>query len=76
MPIFRKLINLEYWSDKASKFAGEEEFNNLIIALADHQKCERAWQILSENYPDLKDFPFYGSTGKVEVINGKCKRQL
>lgn len=70
------LRNLEYWSMKSAEFGGRNELTNLIIALSLHQKCERAWEILTENYKNPDDFSFYESDGISETLDGKCSRSL
>lgn len=68
------LRNLEYWSEKASHFDGPIAYTNLVVALAAHDQCDRAWSVLETNYAKLSDFPFYASDGATEMIDGRCER--
>jgi hypothetical protein len=70
------LRNLEYWSLKASQIRGRGELTNLIVALASHGECGRAWKIVHDTYANPSEFEFYKAEGAEEVIDGTCKREL
>lgn len=70
------LRNLEYWSMRASQIGGPQELTNLIVALASHDECERAWHFVEESYKEPSEFAFYKAERGVEVIDGTCGRSL
>ena len=69
------LRNLEYWSNKSVVWEGKKAHINLIVALASHNQCERAWSILGRTYSDRTSFPFYSNTEGAEFIDEKCERK-